>query len=269
MAKQVQLADSVQAIVRSQFGVIKTITPLSAYRHNRVWRVDCETKRVIVKLANQVEIDFYLLTSSRLTQCGVPVPALYAHQDNFLIIEYIPHALPQARWGADPAIVTYLRALHECEVEAVGQLFQPKWTHQTTRDALTCLQLDDIPMLDSLREQAQSLFVGDGLISADPNPKNWGIRHNGDIVLFDWERFTRGNPAIDLAIIVPRLGTYAQYEQIALMYPGTSVVEMLIARAWTIVELLATIHTEQLDAQGTVQWLRHSFPIWLHDHFGK
>jgi thiamine kinase-like enzyme len=43
-------------------------------------------------------------------------------------------------------------------------------------------------------------------ISGDPNPTNWGIRDNGDLVLFDFERIGYGNPAIDLAITIPGFG---------------------------------------------------------------
>ncbi|WP_390909508.1 phosphotransferase family protein [Pantoea ananatis] len=50
------------------------------------------------------------------------------------------------------------------------------------------------------------------------NAGNWGKRENGELVLFDWERFGPGSPATDLAPLVKGMGREEDYRAIARRY---------------------------------------------------
>nr|WP_286088676.1 phosphotransferase [Enterobacter chuandaensis] len=72
-------------------------------------------------------------------------------------------------------------------------------------------------------QQAGSvLFHQECLISGDTNAGNWGRRKNGDAILFDWERFGTGSPAIDLASLVKGMGSRQGITQLAERYDSIS-----------------------------------------------
>jgi aminoglycoside phosphotransferase (APT) family kinase protein len=111
-------------------------------------------------------------------------------------------------------VVRALCALHQ---STFGQSlagpapYLPRWDKLMTAAALSCLPTEVAghvrePLL-ALADSAQDLFARQCCISGDPNPTNWGIRSSGNPVLFDWERFGYGTPALDLAISLPGLGS--------------------------------------------------------------
>jgi len=126
---------------------------------------------------------------------------------------------------------------------------------------------------------AAPLFAPDCPLSGDPNPGNWGLRGGGDLVVFDWERFCRGAPALDLAAVVPSLGTSTAFLTIAeiyvdtvLMTPGGRVPdasrlarEIVLAKTWNAAELLAGFGPDALSQRPTVEWLRAHFPAWIQE----
>ena len=69
-----------------------------------------------------------------------------------------------------------------------------------------------------MEQASQHLFRPVCAISGDPNPVNWGLRDDGTLALFDWERFGRCSPALDLAITVPGLGDETAYRAVATSY---------------------------------------------------
>ncbi|MBE5106039.1 hypothetical protein IGI01_12210 [Bacillus thuringiensis] len=73
--------------------------------------------------------------------------------------------------------------------------------------ALKLLPLNLKTVIEDLRIVSKDIFFPFCCVSGDPNPTNWGIRNNNQLVLFDWERIGYGSPVIDLAIIIPGLGT--------------------------------------------------------------
>ncbi|MDQ0220379.1 hypothetical protein ELQ35_19985 [Peribacillus cavernae] len=81
------------------------------------------------------------------------------------------------------------------------------WEEETMGRVQQFLPLELTDILSFLQEQAKVLFRPLCCISGDPNPTNWGVRNNGDLVLFDFERIGYGNPAIDLAITMPGFGS--------------------------------------------------------------
>jgi hypothetical protein len=94
-------------------------------------------------------------------------------------------------------------------------------------------------------------------------------------VLFDWERFCRGAPALDLAPLLPGLGTTETRVELARTYldaAGRSATateiaalarEIGVAKAWNIVELLAAVADGTASAGPVVAWLRETAPAWL------
>ena len=128
--------------------------------------------------------------------------------------------------------------------------------------------------LGRLRSEAQHWLDGDVLVSADPNPSNWGVRDDGSLVLFDWERVGLATAAVDVAITVPGLPRRDQVELVAAAYlavqdrdhvawsPAQLTRGLLVVKAWTCVELLA----EDRDDDRLVEvqtWLAAELPGWL------
>jgi aminoglycoside phosphotransferase (APT) family kinase protein len=210
--------------------------------------------------------------------------------EHWLIIEEVPAPLPRERWGADPEALSALARIHTASdvLPALrsADAFRPAWTTETTDLAMRALNtsgsnaLGDVSaLLAGMRAQAEPLFAPVCPLSGDPNPANWGLRADGSLVLFDWERFCRGHPALDLAAIVPGLGTDEAFAAVAGGYAAaldevdsTTVRpldvsrlarEIALAKAWNVVELLAGIAAGHGGANRILDWLRGSFPDWV------
>ncbi|WP_081503918.1 phosphotransferase [Alicyclobacillus hesperidum] len=145
-------------------------------------------------------------------------------------------------------------------LELDEQAYKPVWDDEMAMQACEWFEdeaerSDMANQMMKLQLDAQVLFEPTCCISADPNPTNWRIRDDGDLVLIDWERFCYGHPAIDLAITMPGLGSKdgTMEGQIADLYrecwernagsvpPELSDLERLIrvAKLWSVVEFLA------------------------------
>lgn len=183
------------------------------------YRIRFSNHSVIVKgMANPQEYLFYTECSSYLQEFKRNIPELYWSQrdrDNYwIVIEDIPFNLPKERWQADGQV---LNALYQFHVEMwqknlpIENHYLPKWDNGLTENVLNLYpdnkgsQLEDL--LFEVQSEAQQLFKPYCWINADTNPTNWGIRKDGTIVLFDWERISYGSPAIDVSITMPGLGT--------------------------------------------------------------
>jgi hypothetical protein len=136
-------------------------------------------------------------------------------------------------------------------------------------------------MLQQWQNDYQHLFAPVCPISADPNPNNWGIRNNGSLVLFDWERFTFGTPTIDLAILVPGLPDKATFRHYAESYRKLNfdelgntqeekksledfVGDMKIAKVWTVVEFLHEYSTGSAGIpEELIKSLCEVIPAWV------
>lgn len=136
------------------------------------------------------------------------------------------------------------------------------------------LSLFDPQVAGSLREKLQDvrkattrLFEPTCLISGDPNPANWGLRDDGTLVLYDWERCTRAAPAIDLAITVPGLGNHDSFQKVAAVYDDSGQLTPGIARAkiWVVVEFLAGCAQERTVPSFPIEPLLEQIPAWLYD----
>lgn len=183
-------------------------------------------------------------------------------QHQWLLFAYLPHALPRERWGADPGVIEVLRTLHVFPTETIAQItdrYIPSWD-----DALTAAALENLhasaPLTHSLRALArrcQYLFEPLTVVSADPNPLNWRVDTTGAPILIDWERITVAHPAIDLGILMPGLGDSATARDIARLYGCKEIeeIDLLHAKAWSLVELAATSPPES-DATALISQVR-------------
>ena len=135
-----------------------------------------------------------------------------------------------------------------------------------------------LPLLRRAQEQSQSLFNPSGLISGDTNPANWGLRRDETLVLYDWERFGFGKPALDLAITIPWLGNQPTFELVARTYlqEGSARAiqalsqEIASAKVWTVVEFMAEYAdgAAQIN-KGHIEHLVQELPSWLADEVGN
>ena len=228
--------------------------------------------------ASQVEVNFYQTASHSLS--GVNAPKLLGISDNDLLIEYIPHSISLDELVAHDQTFKQLASIHNSTYIPTFDVKEHVWTVSATEQAFESLQLPNIVESSILAIQAKSgvVFERLGLISGDTNDGNWGVRSNGDLVLFDWERFGFGSPAIDLAPLVKGLGTPQSYQALVERYRQHSaaisqpelVRQLIIAKCWIIVEVVNILTskscpTPKNSAQASkyIQWYQNHIPQWL------
>jgi aminoglycoside phosphotransferase (APT) family kinase protein len=234
-------------------------------------RVQLEDRNVVVK-ANVAprEAGFYRDFAAVLKAHGIRTPKLEmiteSGDETWLVIEAIPAPLPDKRWLADPQMLETLRKLHEFKFDHVPEFaFRPAWTPAMNAHALQFLPKHLEEKLEHFRVLAQPLLEPHNLISGDPNPMNWGVLENGEPVLFDWDRFGLGTPALDLAITVPGLGSSEEYAKVAAIYRGEADAqlarEIAISKVWVIVDILG--HVQETLVHKQMQPFLESIPTWL------
>jgi hypothetical protein len=227
-----------------------------------VYRVRFSAESLIIKATpRKLEAWFYIDRAPALRRAGIDIPRLEwsSHEDeqHWLVLEDIATPLPRERWLADPAVMGTLRLLHSIPLPEPADLnadmFQPGWTEGMNTAAVRLLPEEHaaaaLTTLERLRQRATSmgLFRHECLISGDPNPTNWGLRPDGTPVLFDWDRFGLGTPALDLGITVPGLGDRDAFRAVATAYLGDGAsepeIELLataagLDKAWSLAEYL-------------------------------
>lgn len=280
-----QWPERVRSTIGAMFGSPTAIEPLHGLSGAAVWRVTFARQHIVVKhTRSRREADVYRLLAPQLAERGVACPTLFwsGHDGDthWLLLEAIPQPLPRSRWLADPDLLGLLNRLHRSALPCVIEPFRPAWT-----DAMTAEVLDLLPgaaghlhaQLARFQALSQSLFGVERWISGDPNPANWGLRADGSIVLFDWERLGRGAPALDLAISVPGLGQAADFQAVAAGYlahepaltqPDQPMIERLareiaIAKTWNVVEFLSMAATGDPAIQSRIPALAQALPAWL------
>jgi thiamine kinase-like enzyme len=236
-----------------------------------VYRVQLEDRNVVVK-ANVAprEAEFYRDFAPVLKAHEIRTPKLEmiaeSGDQTWLVIEHIPAPLPDQRWIDDPRVLKTLRRLHEFKFDHAPEFaFQPAWTQAMNLHVLQFLPKHLEEKLEHFRTLAQPLLEPRNLISGDPNPVNWGVLENGETVLFDWDRFGLGTPALDLAITVPGLGSREEYANVAATYRGKPddklAREMALAKVWVIVDILG--HIKETLVHERMQPFLESVPTWL------
>jgi aminoglycoside phosphotransferase (APT) family kinase protein len=254
---------------------------------------------VVVKSgARPAETRFYRTVMPLLKEYGIaiPEPKWLARDDEgvwWLVLEDIPQPLPRERWVADREVLAMLKRLHavpafRIPVSSEG-LFRPRWTREMDEAALSYFgaepTMDLAASLGEMREAYRHIFLPQCPISGDPNPTNCGLRANGSVVLYDWERFGMGTPALDLAITIPGLGDEDTFRRVASAYVragdetdgeaiaervdslpltvGALATEIAAAKVWSVVEFLGMGAGDEISATPTIHALVGEFPRWV------
>jgi hypothetical protein len=273
--------EQVTAHLIADCGELQEVDRVSGQSRAKVWCARFERKTVVVKKTSaDREVNFYRVTAPSLRKV-VPIPNVewiyQGDEYSWLVLEYIPRALPPERWLADPSILHTLYRLHCCS-ESAQAMFRPMWSEEMSEVAalffVDSIKKELESLLCRLRINAQHLFKPLCNISGDPNPTNWALRLDGEAVLFDWERFGRGHPALDLAITVPGLGREDDFHRVATEYlkvgdlATSNMVEwrrnIALAKVWSVVEFLYFV---RVDARSDIDLggLLESIPAWLRD----
>ena len=203
-----------------------------------------------------VELNFYQNIAPLLRTNGVNIPELieidFVKQN--LFIEYIPNIVTLDELNANSETFSQLSKVHKFTQSINTLTKNHEWTELQTEKALMLLELPEISaqMLRDIQKQSDLLFDQITFISGDSNVGNWRVNSNGELVLFDWERFGYGSPAIDLAPLIKGMGAASDYEIVVNKYlkyndhlSGSNLVKkLIIAKAWLIVEVTNLLKNE-------------------------
>lgn len=105
-------------------------------------------------------------------------------------------------------------------------------------------------------------------------PVTGGGEKNGEWVLFDWERFGTGSPAIDLAPLIKGMGSRQSILQLAERYsvhylhmPARQLAtEITLAKAWIVSEVVSLLYDRnKTDFELYLNWYRETLPGWLDE----
>jgi hypothetical protein len=187
---------------------------LAGMGFGRAYKVDTDKAHFVLKGSReQRERLFYERIAPIVNAAGIPTPELlWSHQDKVLswvALEWLPRILPESRWRVDDEVFGKLALLHNLELhnldlELNGIVPETiEWTSAMNQVALSVCPRDfaeeNKSRLEDLCSWFQYLFAPNYFLSGDPSGRNWGLRDNGQLVLFDWERFVFGMPQLDLA----------------------------------------------------------------------
>ncbi|MBE1878419.1 phosphotransferase family protein [Myceligenerans pegani] len=278
MSATAELPAAVVTAVARHAGGVEGIERLGGLSGRTVVAVHGRWRTVVVKgPVTRVEVAAATELVDPLARHGVRVPRTLAvvdatgdsAGDDWVVMEHLPRALPRERWGADGRVVDMLRGLHAMPRELVEHLsdrYRPRWDPSLTAAACVALDADQATAgrLADLAERAQDLFFPDRVVSGDPNPLNWRLDDHDSPVLVDWERITVASPAIDLAIVLPGLPDREAAASMVAAYGNDAlgVDDILLAKAWTVVELAATAAAGSA-AREVIEQIRASFLDWL------
>lgn len=217
-----------------------------------------------------------------LTQPGascISAPNLLAaNPGNGLWIEYIPHAVDQAE-TCHPDFMRALAAVHEAELSLDNsRLFPFRWIAADTERAIARFEPEQRRLIDRhlpvYFDRQASIFDPVGPVSGDTNAFNWGRRDSGELVLFDWERFGVGSPAIDLAPMIPGLpeidlvdrycSAYLGVREDVQMHPEELRKQVLTVMAWVVIEVVNILHDRgKAQVERYMEWFNRRFGRWL------
>lgn len=226
--------------------------------------------------ASDVELDFYQHHAPVLRAQGLGIPEVYflCRQERRLVIEFIPQYLTLEALLAASELCEKLAIIHHSPPKPSAAFRLHSWSDEQTDLALTMLQLptDQEAVLLNFQTCSDELFEPQQRVSGDTNAGNWGRRAKGELVLFDWERFGSGSPAIDLAPLIKGMGEPVSINQMVERYrqaaPQWSVPvlvrHVVVAKAWLITEVLSILHHRHPQLLPKyLSWYRATLPGWL------
>lgn len=178
------------------------------------FRVKSVARTYILKNCQRREFGTYTRLSPFFQSHQIGIPSLYfACKENrgyWVVIENIPLPFPKERWKADPEQLKKLYLLHANSIKNNLHITDPyclRWDESVLNKVREILSQQSFNDLGKLSSEICGLLRPLCCIFGDPNPTNWGIRRDGELVIYDFERIGYGHPAIDLAITMPGLGT--------------------------------------------------------------
>lgn len=243
---------------------------------NVVLLVDESGHQVIEKFpVSDVEYSFYQHAAKNLAQVDIATPKLFFADPSLrkLRLEYIPHQVDQDAVSGDE-VLSILSRLHCYPPDPSWVYHSHTWSESALEKSLNLLALPgrSAQQLRHFQQVSDALFSGKCLISGDSNAENWGKRDDGDLVLFDWERFSIGSPAIDLAPLIKGMGSIEKFIEFSDRYncischskPNDLAKEIAIAKAWIVTEVVVLLNERQKrDFHLYLNWYRENLPAWL------
>lgn len=294
-----RLPDELLGFVHRRLGKVATTESLFGVAGDgAAVRLELESGNSVIVKSSPLrrERTFYENHAEHIRRMGVGVAELYGSGFDdtgryWIVMEDIPKPFPQERWVCDREQFEMLFSLHsgtwgDKMPTLDAGVYRPGWDDEMTRRACKWFE-DELEqshvenLLTKMQRHAQVLFEPTCCISADPNPTNWRIRNSGELVLIDWERFSPGHPAIDLAITMPGLGSKdgTMESSIAELYRecweknmGSVPVELSelkrlirVAKLWSVVEFLANARVNsELYLGDTVAYIVRELPEFLY-----
>ena len=262
-----QFPQKIQQYLVESFGIPITMKKLNGIKsYGGCYCIKFFNTSVIVKhMVDPQEYLFYNECTRFMQEFKRHIPILYCsyrnEEDYWIVIEDVENSLPKERWYADEHLLEVLFKFHS---ETWGKSlllsnhYSPNWKNELTYAVLELMPDKISNQLQSslfeLQKESQHIFKPYCWLNADTNPTNWGIRKDGTVVLFDWERISCASPAIDLAITIPGLGTadnsvesliskryIAMWSELSSDFPFTEqklLQEIKLAKLWSVVEYL-------------------------------
>ncbi|TNV17911.1 aminoglycoside phosphotransferase [Buttiauxella sp. B2] len=226
--------------------------------------------------ASNVEFQFYLQVAPAFRRAGIGVPELLASDTTTqtLTLEYIPYPIGQDALLQNPDVLSTIACIHQFLGNEGGIFKRHTWLRDKTERALELLKLPDesAAIISETEKLSACLFSPSTLISGDTNAGNWGIREQGSAVLYDWERFSTGSPAIDLAPLIKGMGNIADFVHIAKRYQEVSpychspalAQEIAICKLWVVTEVIDILYrNNKVELNKYLDWYRFNLPAWL------
>ena len=248
---------------------------LSQMGSARVRLIERQGQRCIHKQgANEVERAFYLTAAKTLSERGVLSPRLIQADADSIVIEYIPHSVALEELTHSSQVFSQIAAIHQTPISSDWTLKQHRWSYHALRTAFQLLSLSsqEQNVLKKLQSQRHIIFDYPTLLSGDTNDGNWGRRENGELVLFDWERFSKGSPAIALVPLIKglvdeeaMLRIVDSYMNVHKAMPREELFRhVIIAKAWIVVEVTNLLYERQKpQLQKYLDWFNANLPRWI------
>lgn len=238
---------------------------------------DCNRKVIDKCPVADVEYAFYQYAAPDLKQAEIETPELLSADpiQRRLRMEYIPHHVEQAAIVNDE-FIAMLGRLHRYPANSEWLYHTHLWSEVALEKSLMLLTLPEksAQQLRRFHQCSDVLFEHQSLVSGDSNAGNWGRRQNGDLVLFDWERFGKGSPAIDLAPLIKGMGLKHMFIELAERYCKLSYQttfnglarEIAITKAWIVTEVIVLLSERQKIAFHLYhKWYREHLPDCLDE----
>lgn len=270
--------------VQQSWGAVHAVEALGGLSGARVWRLDAARQSGVVKQCGEAEAAFYERLAPLIRAAAIGVPELWwsgkSSAGRWLLIEYLPAVPLRSTWLGNPAWMLTLARLHQLPARTLDLLPKPYHPPSLDRLAAPAAELLAEKRRPAFREQLVAVarrveHLEQVPISGDPNPANWGVRADGQAVLFDWERVGLGPIAFDLAITMPGLGDADDAQRIAGTYrsvrdaqePDQAGVQALartimLCKLWAVAEFMATVVERGLMLDSSYTRLWEAVPGW-------